>query len=109
MSNTATIKDNHLYITYEVYDYGYRTKQKIIPVEDIECIKANVGVRGGMHTWSLRGYSHEYSESEWHKDNPRDVEIYTGDRKDTDLIEQITKLLPDCKYHETVETGGAAW
>ena len=29
MSNTATLKDNHLYINYEIYDYGYRTKQLI--------------------------------------------------------------------------------
>lgn len=109
MSNTATVKDNHLYITYEVYDYGYRTKQKIIPLEDIECIKANVGARGGMHTWSLRGYNPEYSNEEWHKDNPRDVEIFSGDRKDSELIEQITKLLPNCKYYETTEEGGSPW
>lgn len=51
--NTATIKDNHLYINYEIYDYGYRTKQKIIPLEDIECIKAKVGVRGGKRRKTL--------------------------------------------------------
>lgn len=109
MNNTATLKDKHLYITYEIYDYGYRTEQKIIPVKDIECIKATVGKKGGMHTWSLKGYDPEYSEMEWHKDNPRDVDIYTGDRKDTELIKQITELLPNCKYYEQTEDGGAPW
>lgn len=109
MSNTATIKDNHLYITYEIYDFGYKTKQKIIPLENIECIKATVGVRGGMHTWSLRGYDPEYSGDEWHKDNPRDIEIYSGDRKDTELIDQIRELIPSCKYLEKVESGGSPW
>lgn len=108
MSKDVMLKDNHLYITYEYYDYGHRTGRKIIPVEDIDCIKAKVGTKGGMHTWSIRGYHPEYSESIY-KDKPRDVEIFNGDRKDTHLIEQITDLLPDCKYIKEVESGGAAW
>lgn len=108
MSNDVVLKDNHLYISYEVYDYGIRTKQKIIPVENIEYIKANVGKRGGMHTWSIKGYHPEYSESIY-KDKPRDVDIFTGDRKDTHLIKQITDLLPNCKYIEVQEDGGAPW
>jgi hypothetical protein len=109
MSNKATIKDNHLYITYEYYDNGHQEGRKIIPLEDIECIKADIGVRGGMHTWSIMGYNPEYSERDWHKDNPRDVAIFSGGRKDTELIKQITKLLPDCKYIERVESGGSPW
>ena len=109
MSNTANIKDNHLYITYEYYDYGHKQGRKIIPIEDIECIKATVGTKGGMHTWSVRGYHPQYSERDWHKDKKRDVELFCGDRKDTELIEQITKLLPDCKYIEEVEDGGSPW
>jgi len=107
--NTATIKDNHLYITYEYYDYGHKVGRKIIPLEDIECIKAKVGKKGGMHTWSLRGYHPEYSDKDYNKDRRRDIEIYCGDRKDTDLIDQITKLLPNLKYIEETESGGAAW
>ena len=106
MSNTATLKDNHLYITYESYP-GYDTK--IIPVEDIECIKANVGVRGGMHTWSLRGYHPRYSTSDWSKGKERDMEIFSGGRKSTDLIEKIMVVLPDLKYIKKVENGGAPW
>lgn len=109
MPNTATLKDNHLYINYEVYNYGLKTKQKIIPVEDIECIKASVGIKGGMHTWSLRGYNPEYSNESYNKGRERDITIYSGDRKDSELIEQITELLPNCKYIETVESGGASW
>lgn len=104
----AEIIDNHLYLTYEIYDYGYRTKQKIIPVKDIECIKAKVGKRGGMHTWSIRGYHPEYSNSIY-KDNPRDVAIFTGDRKDTDLIDQILEVMPKLDYYEEVEDGGSPW
>jgi hypothetical protein len=102
MSNTATLKDNHLYITYESYP-GYDSK--IIPVENIECIKANVGVRGGMHTWSLRGHEERYANIY----EPRDVPIFSGDRKSTDLIEKIMVVLPDLKYVEKVENGGAPW
>ena len=109
VSNTATLKDNHLYITYDYYDYGQREGRKIIPIEDIERIVANVGKRGGMHTWSLRGYHPEYSELDYNKDKKRDIEIYIRDRKDCDLIEQIITLLPDCKYFEITESGGAAW
>lgn len=109
MSNTATIKDNHLYITYEIYDYGYRTKQKIIPLENIECIKANVGKRGGMHTWSIRGYDPEYSNQEYNKDRKRDIQLFCGDRKDTDLLALIRELLQNCNYREATEDGGAPW
>jgi hypothetical protein len=109
MSTTATLKDNHLHITYEYYDYGNREGHKIIPIEDIECIKATVGSKGGMHTWYLMGYHPEYSNLKWQKDNPRDVELYSGDRKDAELIDQITTLLPNCKYIEKVESGGAPW
>jgi len=109
MSNTATLKDNHLHITYDSYDYGHRERRKIIPVEDIECIKASVGVRGGMHTWSVRGYDPEHSEYDWNKNKKRDVEIFSGDRKSTDLIEKIMVVLPDLKYIEKVENGGAPW
>jgi hypothetical protein len=107
--NSVELKDNHLYITYEYYDFGYQTGRKIIPVEDIECIKATVGTKGGMHTWSIRGYHPEYSEKDWNKDKKRDIEIYCGDRKDSDLIDKVMELLPDCKYYETVESGGAGW
>lgn len=109
MSNTATIKDNHLYITYDYYDYGHQEGRKIIPLKDIECIKAKVGTKGGMHTWSIRGYHPEYSERDWNKDKKRDIEIFSGDRKNTELIEQITNLLPNCEYLEEVESGGSAW
>lgn len=109
MSNTATLKDNHLYLTYDVYDYGHKVRQKIIPVEDIECIKAKIGKGGGMHTWVLKGYNPEYSNESYNKDNPRDVQIFAGDRKDTDLIYQILEVLPNCKYIEEVEEGGAPW
>ena len=109
MTNTVTLQDNHLHITYDYYDYGHRTGRKIIPVGDIECIKATVGPKGGMHTWSLRGYHPEHSESEWNKDRKRDISIYEGDRTDSELIKQITDLLPSCKYYEKVEGGGAPW
>lgn len=102
MSNTVVLKDNHLYITYESYP-GY--DKKIIPVEDIECIKANVGVRGGMHTWDLRGDNERYSRLY----DKRDVPIFSGDRKNADLIEKIMAVLPNIKYHEKVENGGAPW
>ena len=109
MSNTATVKDNHLYITYDYYDYGPKEGRKIIPIADIECIKATVGSKGGMHTWSLMGYHPEYSELDYNKDEKRDQELFSGDRKDSELIGQITKLLPNCKYLEKVEGGGAPW
>lgn len=99
------LKDNHLHITYEVYDYGMKTRRKIIPVADIECIKAKVGVRGGMHTWDVRGDSIEYRDIY----PERDVPIFSGDRKDSDLIEKIMAVLPDIKYFEEVEAGGSPW
>lgn len=102
---TAELKDNHLHISYEVYDYGIKQKRKIIPVEDIECIKANVGVRGGMHMWSIRGDNAEY-EDIYPK---RDVPIFYGDRKNSELINKIMELLPNLKYIEKVESGGAGW
>ena len=107
--NTAILKDNHLHITYEYYDNGHRIGRKIIPVGDIECIKATVGPQRGMHTWSVRGYHPEYSEQDYNKDRKRDIEIYSGDRKDTELIKQITKLLPNCKYYEKEESGSSPW
>lgn len=109
MSNTVKLEDNHLYITYDYYDYGHRVGRQIIPIKDIECIKAKVGRQGGMHTWSIRGYHPEYSKEDYNKGKERDVEIYSGDRKDRELIEQILKLLPNCKYYEKVEGGGAPW
>jgi hypothetical protein len=105
MSNTVELKDNHLHITYEVYDYGPKQKRKIIPIKDIECIKARVGSRGGMHTWDLRGDSVEYRDIY----PERDVPIFSGDRKNSDLIEKIMVLLPDIKYLEETENGGAPW
>ena len=103
--NTAELKDNHLHITYEIYDYGVKQKRKIIPVSDIECIKASVGVRGGMHSWSLRGDNLEYKDLY----PARDVPIFSGDRKNSDLIDKIMELLPNLEYIEKVESGGAAW
>lgn len=105
MSDLVTIKDNHLHITYSYYDYGNQVGRKIIPLEDIECIKATVGKQGGMHTWSLRGYSPEYSKNK----NDRDIQIHSGDRKNTELIDMILALLPNCEYKETIEGGGAPW
>lgn len=101
--NNAEIKDNHLYITYEVYDYGIQIKRKIIPLEDIECIKAVFGPRGGLHSWSIRGDSAEYRNLY----DKRDVPLHSGGRKSWDLIEKIQKLLPDLKYVEETESGGA--
>jgi hypothetical protein len=107
--NKAEVKDKHLYITHEYYGAGGLTiGREIIPLEDIECIKATLGTRGGMHTWSLRGYHPEYSESIY-KDKPRDVSIFHGGRKNADLIDKIREALPELKYHEEVETGGAPW
>ncbi len=109
MSNSVELKDGHLYITYEYYDYGHQIGRKIIPIEDIEYIKATVGVRGGMHGWSIKGYNPQYSEHEYNKKCKRDIEIFSGGRKTSELIGQIRKLLPDCKYVETVEGGGTPW
>lgn len=107
--NTAKVEDNHLYITYDYYDYGRREGRQIIPIKDIECIKAKVGPQGGMHTWSVRGYDPHYSELDYNKNEKRDIEIYCGDRKDKELIQMIRDLLPDIKYIETTESGGAGW
>jgi hypothetical protein len=107
--NGVELKDNHLYITYNYYDYGYRIGHKIIPVKDIECIKAKIGTQGGMHTWSIRGYDPKYSNESYNKGKERDQEIYCGDRKDTELIDQIKKLLPNIKYYKKVEGGGSPW
>lgn len=109
MGNTAELVDNHLHITYQYYDNGHRVGKDIIPVADIECIKAKVGPQGGMHTWSVRGYDSRYSNESYNKGKERDIELYCGDRKDKELIEQIIKLLPNCKYHEKKEDGGAPW
>lgn len=109
MDNAVILKDNHLYITHEYYDYGRKIGRKIIPVEDIECIKATVGPKGGMHSWSIRGYHAVYSNESYNKGKERDIEIFNGGRKDQYLIEQIQSLLPNCEYHERVEGGGAPW
>jgi len=107
----AEIKDNHLYIRYEVYyEYsGLTTKTKIIPLKDIKYIEAKVGKRGGMHLWYLCGYHPEYSELEYNKDEKFDQHLHTGDRKDTDLLDKIREVLPNVKYIEEVEGGGAPW
>ena len=80
-----------------------------IPLANIECIKATVGPQGGMHTWSIRGYEPKYSDSGYFDDRKRDIEIFSGDRKSYYLIDEIMKVLPDIKYHEKVEGGGAPW
>lgn len=105
--NKAEIKDNHLHITYEYYDYGHQIGRKIIPLEDIECLKATYGPRGGLHSWSINGYDPQYSDSGYFEDEKRDIAIFSGGRKTADLIEQIQKLLPNLKCHEKVESGGA--
>lgn len=107
--NLAKLEDHHLYITYEYYDYGRRTGRKIIPVSDVECIKATVGPQGGMHSWSVVGYHPEYSDMEYNKGKERDIEIFSGGRKNSELIGKIMELMPDIKYIEQKENGGAAW
>ena len=107
--NKAEVKDNHLYITHEYYGAGGHTiGRKIIPLEDIECMRVRKGIRGGLHLWSVNGYHPEYSESIY-KEKPRDVELFSGDRKTADLIDKIREVLPELKYHEEVEAGGAPW
>lgn len=105
----VTLENNHLYITYEYYDYGRKVGRKIIPVKNIECIKANVGARGGMHTWSVIGYNPEYSNESYNKGKEREQSIHSGDRKDSHLIDEIIELMPNIKYIEIKENGGAPW
>ena len=108
MNDTKPVKivEDYLFIRHEEYsEYkGRYMKTDVIPLADIECIKANVGPRGGMHSWAVKGYHPEYSEN-----NDRDISIFSGDRKDSHLIDEIIKVLPEIKYHEKVEDGGAAW
>lgn len=103
----AEIKEDKLHITSEYYDIykGRYTDTTIVPVEDVERIEAKVGPRGGMHVWSVIGYNPKYSKDK----SDRSVQVYNGDRKDSELIEQIVKLLPKIKYDEKTENGGAPW
>lgn len=105
--NSAKLVDNYLHINSQAYSQyqGRYMHTTVIPLEDIEYIKATVGKQGGMHTWAIRGYNPEYSDTK--KD--RDVTIYSGDRKDSELIDEIRDLLPKLKYKEKVEGGGAPW
>lgn len=94
--NTATLEDNQLLITSQYYSSirGRYMDTTAIDIADIKSITAKVGPQGGMHTWSVNG---------------KDGELYYGDRKDSELIEQITKLIPKIKYIEKKEKGGAPW
>jgi len=109
--NSATLKDDYLHINSQAYSSykGRYMHTTIIPIEDIECIKASVGKQGGMHTWSVKGYNAEYSNSSYNKGKERDIDIFSGDRKNSELIDEIRELLPKLKYKEKVETGGAPW
>ena len=95
--NSAVLENDKLYITSETYSSfrGRYMDTTVVEVSDIDCIKAKVGKQGGMHTWAIK--------------DKEDNDLYYGDRKDSDLIEQITKLMPKIKYHKKVEGGGAPW
>lgn len=96
--NSVKLEDSKLYITSEYYSMyrGRYMDTTVVDVSDISYIKAEVGVRGGMHAWSVKS-----------KDDDRT--LYSGDRKDSEIIQEIMKLLPKVKYLEKVEGGGAPW
>ena len=105
------IVEDQLQITDEFYSSyrGRYLETKILPLVDIERIEANVGPKGGMHTWAVKGYDVNYSNKEYYKGRERDIEIFTGDRKNSHLIDEIRQLLPTIEYREKVEDGGAPW
>ena len=109
MENAVVIRDKHLYITYQYYDNGHRTDRKIIPIEDVECIEATFGPRGGLHLWYLKGYHPEYSNLDYNKKEKRNQELFVGDRKDYHILQQVRDLLPNVEYREETESGGAPW
>lgn len=92
----ATLEGKDLHVTSEYYSpyKGRYSETTIIPVNDIKSISAKVGPQGGMHTWAVNG---------------KERELYYGDRKDSQLIDQILKLVPKIKYVEKKEKGGAPW
>lgn len=96
MSNIE-VKDNHLYISYEYYStsiMGYTSERKIIPLNEIKCIEAIVGSRGGMHSWSIK--------------NKQGKDLVAFGRKHNDVLEKVEELLPDVEYIENIESGGVA-
>ena len=113
MNDTKSVRivEDQLQITDQFYSSyrGRYTETKVIPLANIECIKAKVGVKGGMHTWALKGYDPNYSDNDYNKGSERDIDLFCGGRKNYHLIDEIMKALPHIKYHEKVEDGGAPW